>query len=397
MAKTMSIPTTKERSESMIPYSSFFYNQKKSIIFPASTNVLDKHSYLKKITVVTGNMPNNPFSCNMTALTFLWSAGSRSSFMNLLTSTKFLPAIIQSKLLTCRLKLWLIVSRSTPKLLKPIVLSLIMANKLQPRTDTLMQCSISTHTMSRNFPNMLNISLKYLLLSNQLLSPMSLTMIKLSGLIFPIGMTPSLQISLATCTPSILAMKEQHLLYLLQEHKLYEENLQKSAKDSIKTFVMPLVTVNTNIPMPSAIDCFTVSSLDLNVSSVLINNQPKFFCNFLQKSNEFTVTPSATTTETMPLLPKLPALEFLNCTAIQTIQRNSSLFSIMMPINVTCFESLLSLHPNHPLVDSIIHILCKAFWPYTDTSIYSYPDTQGKSLLQYNLFPEVASFLDTQC
>ena len=77
----------------------------------------------------------------------------------------------------------------------------------------------------------------------------------------------------------------------------------------------------------------------------------------------------------MPLLPKLPALEFLNCTAIQTIQRNSSLFSIMMLINVTCFESLLSFHPNHPLVDSIIHGLCIALWPYTDTLIYSYPDT----------------------
>lgn len=61
----------------------------------------------------------------------------------------------------------------------------------------------------------------------------------------------------------------------------------------------------------------------------------------------------ATWTESARPLPKVPAEEFNNTKALQTIKDNTHLFKIVTPINVDCFEELLKTHPNCPFVQSI--------------------------------------------
>ena len=217
-------------------------------------------------------------------------------------------------------------------------------------------------------------------------------------------MTLSSQISLATCTPSTSAVREQHLLVLLRDRKRLEGELRRSVGGSTKESVTLPEIVVTDTPALSVEEtpmqlstAPVVPVLVPNASLDLASERPKFFHNFLWRKEEITVTPSASATETAPPLPGPPPSEFLNQSAIKTIQNNPSLFSIVTPINVSRFESLLFSHPNRPLVESVIRGLREGFWPYADTSIEGFPDSWDESSLQYNISPEAASFLDSQC
>ena len=54
-----------------------------------------------------------------------------------------------------------------------------------------------------------------------------------------------------------------------------------------------------------------------------------------------------------------------NSAAAQTISDNPSLFKIITPINIDCFQALLVTHPNQPLVSSVCRSLREGVWPFS--------------------------------
>jgi hypothetical protein len=91
-------------------------------------------------------------------------------------------------------------------------------------------------------------------------------------------------------------------------------------------------------------------------------------------NNDF-FSPTAHYTVSDPLLPRPPPAEFENIAARATIRDHLHLFAATSPINVDTFEHLLSLHPNHPFVDSVCVALHEGFWPWAHTQKETYPDT----------------------
>lgn len=85
-------------------------------------------------------------------------------------------------------------------------------------------------------------------------------------------------------------------------------------------------------------------------------------------------------TEQAKPLPSVPAQEFFNISAMETISSNPDLFKIITPVNVEHFEQLLQTHPNCPFVDSVCKGLREGFWPWADTHYESYPSIVDESL-----------------
>ncbi|KAF8802660.1 hypothetical protein BYT27DRAFT_7029613, partial [Phlegmacium glaucopus] len=67
-------------------------------------------------------------------------------------------------------------------------------------------------------------------------------------------------------------------------------------------------------------------------------------------------------------VPGQPRNELINATSWNTINAYPHLFRITTPIHVDHFQSLLSTHPNQPLVESVCRGLRVGFWPWAVTS-----------------------------
>ncbi|KIY53673.1 hypothetical protein FISHEDRAFT_32838 [Fistulina hepatica ATCC 64428] len=67
---------------------------------------------------------------------------------------------------------------------------------------------------------------------------------------------------------------------------------------------------------------------------------------------------------TMPPLPEPPEEEYMNLTALDTIQDKPHLFRVDTAVNINRFEELLLDHPNPSLVTSVSHGLRDGFWPW---------------------------------
>ena len=85
-------------------------------------------------------------------------------------------------------------------------------------------------------------------------------------------------------------------------------------------------------------------------------------------------------TEVARPLASVPAVEFSNTLACDTINRHPGLFTVDTPINVDEFESLLYNHPNPLFVNSVLKGLRDGFWPWADTHLGEYPDTLDESM-----------------
>lgn len=105
------------------------------------------------------------------------------------------------------------------------------------------------------------------------------------------------------------------------------------------------------------------------------------------------MTPLATLSESLRPLPSPPLSELSNATALATIHDNPQLFRIVSPIDVDRFESLLSSHPNRPLVESVCRGLREGFWPFADPDLKTFPDTL--ELPNGPLSEEASSFIDS--
>ena len=71
---------------------------------------------------------------------------------------------------------------------------------------------------------------------------------------------------------------------------------------------------------------------------------------------------------------------------------HAHLFRITTPINVDCFQSLLSSHPNQPFVLSVCRGLREGFWPFANTHYGEWPLTWDNSKCTPKT-PEGALFL----
>lgn len=87
-------------------------------------------------------------------------------------------------------------------------------------------------------------------------------------------------------------------------------------------------------------------------------------------------TSSDWTLTTKPL-PCPPPHEIANPIVTETINENFHFFKIITPIDVNRFEALLAIHPNQLFVISVLH---EGFWPWANTHIADYPNTQDDSL-----------------
>ena len=93
--------------------------------------------------------------------------------------------------------------------------------------------------------------------------------------------------------------------------------------------------------------------------------------------------------------PHVPLDEFSNLPAIRTITEYPHLFSIVCPVNVDRFQSLLISHPNPMLVESVCRSLREGFWPWAHTNHGCYPDTWDNSDRPLKTQAEV-DFVDAQ-
>ncbi|KAJ7438491.1 hypothetical protein FB451DRAFT_958890, partial [Mycena latifolia] len=66
-------------------------------------------------------------------------------------------------------------------------------------------------------------------------------------------------------------------------------------------------------------------------------------------------------------LPRPPASEYRNITAMNTICENPHLFSVSTEIRVEHLRELLETHPNPVFVQSVIATLTEGAWPFANT------------------------------
>jgi len=91
------------------------------------------------------------------------------------------------------------------------------------------------------------------------------------------------------------------------------------------------------------------------------------------------VTLSASATETAEPLSSVPSCFLEDWVIACTIQENSHMFKIIMPVSVDHFAFLLWSHPNHPFVDSVLYSLCFGFWPCAKEMDEHYPESWDES------------------
>jgi hypothetical protein len=94
-------------------------------------------------------------------------------------------------------------------------------------------------------------------------------------------------------------------------------------------------------------------------------------------------------------LPRPPLSEYTP-TVMRTLTENQHLFTLITPVNIVVFESLLIRHPNQPFVRSVVDGLREGFWPWADTDSHRHsgpnsslacivnPSTPSPNLIQRN-------------
>ncbi|THH15530.1 hypothetical protein EUX98_g9452 [Antrodiella citrinella] len=159
---------------------------------------------------------------------------------------------------------------------------------------------------------------------------------------------------------------------------------------------------STAMPAPTALSTATPSSsAPLSPKTSTGNSElPRRFRGFLWHERETPVTPSASASESLRPIPGPPPSASNDSAAWNTIHSHPELFAITTPINVDRFESLLTSHPNRPLVDSVLHGLRHGFWPFAhhvpdapdiwDEPNYTVDDDARKFIAEYTIKEEAA-------
>ena len=111
-----------------------------------------------------------------------------------------------------------------------------------------------------------------------------------------------------------------------------------------------------------------------------LGRRPRYLRHNVYRDDELMSRSCAEWTEVARPLASVPAVEYSNTLACDTINRHPGLFTVDTPINVDEFEGLLSNHPNPLFVNSVLKGLRDGFWPWADTHLGEYPDTLDESM-----------------
>ena len=120
----------------------------------------------------------------------------------------------------------------------------------------------------------------------------------------------------------------------------------------------------------------TIHSQSLNQD---LSRGPKFRRHFVWDPAAAVRSRTVRWTEYAEPLTSPPASKYNNLEALNTIHFHSELFQITTPININYFQSLLSSHPNQPLVKSVCRGLQEGFWPFANTHYGEWPLTWDNS------------------
>ena len=94
-------------------------------------------------------------------------------------------------------------------------------------------------------------------------------------------------------------------------------------------------------------------------------DSPQFCRGFVWSDNSLDdISPSALYTESAPPLPSPPQHLLDDSKLQESICSLGDVIKVETPFNVNKFELLLADHPNQPFVQSVMHSLCKGFWPF---------------------------------
>ena len=156
------------------------------------------------------------------------------------------------------------------------------------------------------------------------------------------------------------------------------------------------MTVDSGMPARDANEQTMGRKLAIIKRDLALELQPKYLWHNVWDGNDYFSRLSTDWSETVKPLPNIPKSELLNLAVMKTIKDNPSLFDIIMPINVDCFELLLESHLNQPFVRSVCHGLHEGFWPWANTHSKEYPDILDLSSPQTDN-PKEAQFLCDQC
>ena len=107
--------------------------------------------------------------------------------------------------------------------------------------------------------------------------------------------------------------------------------------------------------------------------------QPGWVHNLMWSVLDLSISHTALWIENAAPLPSIPAEDFCDVEAINTILCHLKLFKIVTPINVPCFKELLVHQANQPLVDSVVHGFTFSFWPFAHTQYRIYSTTVDDS------------------
>ena len=126
--------------------------------------------------------------------------------------------------------------------------------------------------------------------------------------------------------------------------------IEENVPSQLLNVSTPTSAIVADVEVPIAGPTVQVRSLKLNEQ---IGSTPKFRRQFIWEPDPIVRSKMVRWTETADPLPSPPPREFQNSEALTTIQSHPELFEVSTPINVDCFESLLSSHPNQPFVQSV--------------------------------------------
>ena len=143
---------------------------------------------------------------------------------------------------------------------------------------------------------------------------------------------------------------------------------------------LPSQHAGTNTPVNPVVKQDTENlPVEREIEDEPFGMRPRYLRHNLWTMDSDPKTTAADWTITAHPLPRPPADEYDNTSALNTITKRPDLFKIVTPVKVEALSRLTSLHPNRPFVESAVEGFRSGFWPWASTNKEGYPLTHDES------------------
>ena len=137
---------------------------------------------------------------------------------------------------------------------------------------------------------------------------------------------------------------------------------------------------STNIPVNYVAKQDTVNHhVEKGINEDPFGMQPRYLRHNIWTMDSDPKITAADWTVTAHPLPRPPADEYANKSALCTIAEHLNLFEIVSSIKADVLEHLTLLHPNRSFVESVVEGVQRGFWPWASTNKEGYPLTHDES------------------